>query len=49
MPFFLKDLFERSGAAVVQEGIAAAHASQRRRVELMISHLVDQPDVVTLG
>ena len=48
MPLFLKYLFERAGPAVVQERIAAAHATQRGRVEFAISHLVAQPDIVTL-
>ncbi len=49
MPLFLEHLFERSGAAVVEQGISAAHAAQRGRVELVIAYLVDQADVVTLG
>ena len=49
MLFLLEHLVERSGTAVVQQGVAQAHAPQRRRVELMIAHFVRQPDIVTLG
>ena len=47
MPLFLEHLFERSGAAVVEQGVAAADALQGRGVELVVAHLVDQPHVVS--
>ena len=47
--FLLEDLFERSGTPVVQERIATAHASQRRRVEFTITYIITQPDIVPAG
>ena len=49
MPLLLKDLVERSGAAVVEEGVATADGPQGRGVELVVAHLVDQAHVVSLA
>jgi hypothetical protein len=38
--FLLEHFFERSGAAIVQEGIAAARAAQRGGIEFVVTYVV---------
>src|SRR5688500_17906574 len=44
-----KDFFQRRGATVVQERTAMADAAERRRIELRVSLLVLQANVVRIG